>query len=86
MSSKDTGLISKYIVDRWDGKPVGWCFVLEGKDPLAWPALLTYADMAEGAGYLELAKDLRAKVAELGIGPGPMERTWEDRPAKEKAP
>lgn len=63
MTSKDLGLISKYIVKRTDGKPISWCFVLEDKDPLAWPALLVYADMAEGAGYLQLATDLRAKVA-----------------------
>lgn len=73
MTSKDLGLISKYRVERTDGKPVGWCFVLEDKDPLAWPALLTYADMAEGAGYLQLATDLRAMVASFPVSAAPRE-------------
>lgn len=29
MSDKTVGLIEKYRVERTDGKPVGWCFVLQ---------------------------------------------------------
>lgn len=65
MTSKDIGLIEKYRVERTDGKIVRWCFVLEDTDPLAKPAILVYADLAEAAGYLDLAADLRKEVSGL---------------------
>jgi hypothetical protein len=65
MTSKDLGLIHKYNVERVDGKPVEWAFVLQDTDPLAVPALEAYAYAAERAGYLSLASDLKAKAAEL---------------------
>lgn len=65
MGDKTIGLIGKYHVERTDGKPVEWCFVLQDTDPLAIPALIAYADAAEAAGYGPLAADLREKAAEL---------------------
>jgi len=59
MTSKDMGLIEKYRVERTDGKPVRWCFVLEDTDPLAVPALQAYAKAAEDSGYRSLAVQLR---------------------------
>jgi hypothetical protein len=84
VGDKTVGLIHKYDVQRVDGKPVGWVFVLEDKDPLTIPALRAYADAAELAGYGPLAADLRLKARELARrvyaeagGPAP---SWE-RPA-----
>lgn len=74
MTDKSAGLIDKYHVERTDGKPVIWAFVLEDTDPLAIPALLTYADMAEGAGYLDLASDLRERATHLPRRRGEDER------------
>jgi hypothetical protein len=69
MSGKRVGLIEKYRVERVDGKPVAWCFVLEDKDPLALAALAAYAAMAYEAGYLRLHRDLVRKVQELSDRP-----------------
>ena len=65
MTTKEAGLIEKYRVERTDGKPVEWAFVLQDTDPLAIPALEAYADAAEAEGYEALADDLRDKVVEL---------------------
>ena len=65
MAQKDRGVYRKYIVERVDGKPVGWCFVLQDTDPLAVPALLAYADAALKAGYGPLHDDLIRKVGEM---------------------
>ncbi len=62
MSDTKTGIISKYHVERLDGKPVGWCFVLQDTDPLTVPALLAYAGAALEAGYQSLFEDLVDKV------------------------
>jgi hypothetical protein len=62
MGDKNVGLISKYEVRRVDAKPVGWCFVLEFKDPLAIPALEAYSVAARDAGYEPLADDLDVKL------------------------
>jgi hypothetical protein len=65
MGDKAAGLTKKYEVIRADGKPVEWCFVLEDKDPLAIPALESYARAAMQAGYERLATDLLDKVDEM---------------------
>lgn len=62
MTDKATGLIDKYRVERTDGKPVNWCFVLEDKDPLAIPALRAYAEAAKAAGYEALWGDLLGRI------------------------
>ena len=70
MSDKTIGLYEKFKVERTDGSSVeggkhAGCeyFVLDlTHDPLAIPALETYAYHAEKAGYALLAADLRAKV------------------------
>lgn len=62
---KSIGLIEKYRVERKDGAPLFWCFMLEDTDPLAIPALNVYADEAELAGDLDFATALRARIGEL---------------------
>ncbi len=64
-ADKSRGYYQKYIVERVDGKPVTWTFVLEEHDPFAIPALKAYAEACEKAGYLELAGDLLLKIDEL---------------------
>jgi hypothetical protein len=66
--SKDEGLHAKYEVRRTDGRdgPGGpheecFLFILDvDHDPLAVPALRTYAEAARKAGYHALADDLLA--------------------------
>lgn len=70
MTSKKLGLIDKYYVERHDGKPVAWCFVLEDRDPLTPAGLVAYAAVAWEAGYRRLHADLVAKIAELQEQPG----------------
>lgn len=65
MTSKDAGLAIRYRVERVDGKPVDWCFVLQDTDPLALPALRAYASAAREAGYAALARDLETKAREM---------------------
>jgi hypothetical protein len=65
MSDKRLGLLSKFRVEHTDGKPVGWCFVLQDTDPLAIPALKAYATAAREAGYAILATDLEAKARKM---------------------
>jgi hypothetical protein len=60
--STERGLYEKYRVKRTDGQDVGPCIVMEVKDPNTWPALLTWADTVEAAGYGPLAEDTRAMV------------------------
>ena len=67
MTRKDIGLVGKYRVQRTDGKPVRWAFVLEDTDPLAKVALLAYARVARQTGYEALAADLERKVAEMPL-------------------
>lgn len=62
MKDKDRGLHQKYIVGRTDGKSVGFCLVLELKDPNAWPAMLEYARTVREEGYVTLAEDLERTV------------------------
>lgn len=81
MTSKDLGLIEKYQVERTDGKPVRWCFVLEDTDPLAPAALRAYASVAEAIGYVELAYDLRIMADRL-----PLPRLTEDELAAMREP
>jgi hypothetical protein len=70
MSSATRGLFDKYRVERRDGRPVTWCFVLEDTDPLIGPALVAYAAVAYEAGYQKLCRDLVLKVNSLGELPG----------------
>ena len=70
MTSKTVGLIDKYRVERRDGRPVTWCFVLEDRDPLIGPALVAYAAVAYEAGYEKLCRDLVRKLNALGELPG----------------
>ncbi|QRY64830.1 hypothetical protein JVX90_00135 [Gordonia sp. PDNC005] len=58
------GLTGKYRVERIDGKPVDWAFVLQDTDPFTPVALLAYAGACEGS-YPALARDLRQKAADL---------------------
>lgn len=58
------GLYEKYSIARTDGKPVGPCIVLELDDPNSLPAIATFADTVEAAGYGLLAGDLRRLVAQ----------------------
>ncbi len=66
MSDKQRGLYGKYHVERTDGKPIdGPTFTLElWRDPLARYAYHAYIVAADDAGYHELAKDMRATLAE----------------------
>ncbi|MEJ9080740.1 hypothetical protein WKY82_20190 [Gordonia malaquae] len=61
---RTAGLTGKYRVERIDGKPVDWAFVLQDTDPFTPVALLAYAGACEGS-YPVLARDLRQKVADL---------------------
>lgn len=61
MGDKTTGLTGKYLVERVDGKPVNWCFVLQDTDPLTPVALSAYEGAARAAGYGKLADDLFGK-------------------------
>lgn len=65
-----SGLYRKYRVERVDGKPVDWCFVLQDTDPLAVPALLAYAKAAEAAGETTLAFDLYLRAHRMDAGRG----------------
>ncbi len=57
------GLYGKYKVARVDGKPIGFCFVLEPeKDPIARTALQTYAEATPNE---QLREDLLAVLEEL---------------------
>lgn len=67
------GLYPKYVVERTDGRPIEWCFVLELDDPKAGAALMAYADMCESADNLELATELRVRVREYWGG------VWDER-------
>lgn len=61
MGDKAAGLLPKYNVTRTDGKPIGFCFVLEpGRDPFAVDALELYAIAASEGGYKALGKELAA--------------------------
>lgn len=44
---RNTGLIGKYRVERLDGKPVDWAFVLQDTDPYTPYALMAYAKVRE---------------------------------------
>ena len=68
--SKTRGLYDRYSVERRDGRPVTWCFVLEDTDPLIGPALVAYAATAYAAGYERLCRDLVRKLNSLGEAPG----------------
>ncbi|ANA86114.1 sulfatase-modifying factor enzyme [Gordonia phage Kvothe] len=60
MPAKDPsrdGLLAKYFVSRIDGKPMGWCFVLEESDPATPSALHAYATAVKDT-HPELARDL----------------------------
>lgn len=60
MGDKSAGLLPKYHVERTDGKPVEFYFVLEpDRDPMAVEALEFYAILAKENGYKALAKDLQ---------------------------
>ena len=71
MSDKRRGLYEKFEVRRTDGRDRPGekhhgCryFVLDlDHDPLAYPALVAYADVAEKVGYRALARDLRKLTA-----------------------
>jgi hypothetical protein len=65
MSNPDEGLIHKYDVNRVDGRPLGWTFVLEDKDPFTAFALLAYANVARSMTYYALADDLTVKARQL---------------------
>lgn len=65
MTPRNLGLIHKYRVERVDGKPVEWAFVLQDTDPLAIPALKAYQTAARADGYDALADDLEDKIKEL---------------------
>jgi hypothetical protein len=57
MGSPKEGLTAKYFVSRVDGKPMGWCFVLEESDPATPSALHAYATAIK-ATHPQLAQDL----------------------------
>lgn len=65
MDDKEKGLYKKYNVSRVDGKPMGWCFVLEEKDPRAIPALEAYAISAREVGYQKLYDDLKIVIEKM---------------------
>lgn len=68
MDKQTAGLIGKYHVERVDGKPVEWAFVLQDTDPLTPIALRAYAE-ACAADYPLLARDLTTKADELSPPP-----------------
>jgi hypothetical protein len=62
--NKDKGILPKYNVSRTDGKPTGFCFVLDvSRDPIAIEALSAYAMHARHAGYTKLADELAVQVS-----------------------
>lgn len=70
MSDKERGLYPKYRVERTDGKQKGPYFVLAyATDPLAARALAVYANLAEEAGYHQLAADLRIALQASAMFP-----------------
>jgi hypothetical protein len=75
MTGKDVGLFEKYRIERVDGRPIEWAFVLEASDPLALVALEAYAMAADSAGYGQLAADLRVKTAYIRMRYHPMATT-----------
>lgn len=58
MTSKELGLISKYYVDRVNGKPLGNCIVLEFKDFRARVGIKAFSETVRKDGYILLADDL----------------------------
>lgn len=69
MASNDGKVTPMYSVTRLDGQKVQWAFVIEDTDPLAVPALLAYADLADGAGYTALSSQLRQIATGLPFAP-----------------
>lgn len=66
MEDKDRGLYHKYRVERTDGKPVGFCLVLELEDQGTWQAMRQYAATVRQQGFVALASDIDSIVcAEL---------------------
>jgi len=65
------GVYEKYRVERVDGKPIEWCFVLEIGDLLARQTLREYVRLSAIAGKGNLASDLEALLdeyeAEAGV-------------------
>lgn len=60
------GLYEKYDVRRWDGKPMGWTFILEPeKDEAAVRALWEYANAARCLGRSALANDLEKRLRDI---------------------
>jgi len=74
----EPGLTDKYRVERVDGRPIEFCFVLEIQDPLARMAIAHYAVLARGANKERLAQDLcniLCEYAEKTQVPPEQERT-----------
>jgi hypothetical protein len=63
MDDTTKGLYGKYRVERFDGKGIGRCIVLELDDPNTWPALKVWADTVEDRGFGPLAADVRKWIA-----------------------
>lgn len=60
---KSQGIFHIYNIERVDGRPMGDCIVLEFDDPNSAPALLTWADTVEEAGFSKLAENVREKLS-----------------------
>lgn len=61
--NRNEGLKNKYKVERFDGRPVGQCIVLEFSDTNSHAAIATWADTVEADGYAALAHDVREQLA-----------------------
>lgn len=60
------GLYEKYRVSRYDGKPVGECFVLSFRDPVARVVLRNYALVTSLMGNRQLGRDLTDRLDAYG--------------------
>lgn len=62
---KNRGLYEKYSVKRNDGQELGYCLVLEFKDPNAKTAILAYARTMEQEGYVALSRGIEKRLREV---------------------
>lgn len=65
-AEKHKGLYQKYKVEKLNGRPMGekGCIVLEFDDPIAKEAIITWAKSMRDAGYVQVWKDIAAKLGE----------------------
>ena len=57
-NNKQKGFYKKYNVERFDGKPIKSCIVLEFDDPNARVGIAAFSTAVRADGYIKLANDL----------------------------